>query len=172
MYETGQSNMGNAIRAIKHEVRALMPVVAFFFVAFNLIVLTDMLITEQYGIHTFSFVAATVAALVVGKIALIVDLLPFKRAFLDRPLIYTTLWTTSLYVALSFVVRYVDFLIHTLVRTGDLAYAAHYALVQFTTSRFWAVQVWLIVLFFIFAGFRELALYLGEGKLRQVFFGR
>ena len=43
---------------VEHEIRELIPVTLFFFVAFQLLALTDALILKQYGIHAAIFVHA------------------------------------------------------------------------------------------------------------------
>jgi hypothetical protein len=66
---------------LKHELRQLIPVILFFFVAFQLLALTETMMLEQYGIRVSTFLTATVAALVVAKVVLIADHLPFVDRF-------------------------------------------------------------------------------------------
>jgi len=51
--------------------------VIFFFVGFNLIVLTTNLILAQYSVAVGNFMLATGAAFVVGKAVLVADAMPF-----------------------------------------------------------------------------------------------
>ena len=41
--------MSNLGQKVKHELRELIPVTLFFFVAFELLALTDALMLKQYG---------------------------------------------------------------------------------------------------------------------------
>jgi hypothetical protein len=43
---------------------------------------------------------------------------------------------------------------------------------EFTQSRFWAIEIWLAILFVIFVTMHELNRALGKGKMRLIFFGR
>ena len=100
--------MMGAFRWLKREVTEIFPAVAFFIVAFNLIVLTDNLTARQYGIRLFSFVSATVAAIVVGKVVLLTNLLPFMNVLQGRPFIYSALWKTALYMCAYLIIRYLE----------------------------------------------------------------
>ena len=65
---------------IKHEIRELAPVVIYFFIALNILGLTRTLILRQYGITVSTFFNATIGALVVAKVVLVVGVLPFRLA--------------------------------------------------------------------------------------------
>ncbi len=93
--------MLGVLKWLKREIIELLPAVVFFFVAFNLIVLTDTLTTEEYGVRVFSFLAATVGAIVVAKAVLLANLLPFVGRYGGKPLIYPSLWRTLLYIHCS-----------------------------------------------------------------------
>ena len=68
-----------------HEFREVLPPTLFFFVGFNLILFTKRLILADYLIQFTGFFIATIGALVVGKVVLVVDKLPFLRRFDLRP---------------------------------------------------------------------------------------
>ncbi|MBV8314915.1 MAG: hypothetical protein JOZ53_08265 [Planctomycetaceae bacterium] len=65
--------------------------VIFFFVAFNLISLTEAIMLKENGVRYTSLLGATIGALVAGKVLLAVDLLPFVNRSRGEPLIYNTL---------------------------------------------------------------------------------
>src|SRR5438046_3107924 len=68
----------NSLRnRIKHELQELIPVTLFFFRAFQLLALTQRLMLKEYGIHVPTFIAATVGALIVAKVVIIVDCFPW-----------------------------------------------------------------------------------------------
>ena len=66
-----------------HELREILPPTIFFFIGFNLIVLTTNLILAEYAVAFGNFMIATAAALVVGKAVLGANVLPFLRRY-DR----------------------------------------------------------------------------------------
>ena len=64
------------------ELREMLPPTIFFFIGFNLIVLTTNLLVANYGASFGSFMLATGAALVVGR-AVLARLRLFDPAFYD-----------------------------------------------------------------------------------------
>ena len=56
-----------------HELRLVMPPTLFFFVGFNLILLTKRLFLADYLIAYTGFLIATTSALIVGKVVLVAD---------------------------------------------------------------------------------------------------
>jgi len=55
------------------EFREVLPPTIFFFIGFNLIVLTTHLILADYGVQFASFMIATASALVVAKAVLVAN---------------------------------------------------------------------------------------------------
>ncbi|MGC1952010.1 MAG: hypothetical protein WA970_05435, partial [Gammaproteobacteria bacterium] len=108
---------------LKHELVEAIPPAVFFFVAFHVIAFTRALMLEQHGIRVSTFMAATIAALIVAKVVLIVDLLPFVNRFPEKPLIYNVVWKTVIYLVAALLVRYVEHLIPFVREHGDLALA-------------------------------------------------
>jgi hypothetical protein len=93
--------------AIK-EFKEIIPPTLFFAGGFNIIVLTTQLILDDYFIQFANFLAATAAALVVGKAVLLANALPFLRRFDRAPLIQPILFKTGVYFAVVFVVRFLE----------------------------------------------------------------
>jgi hypothetical protein len=61
-----------------HETRQALPPTIFFFVGFNFVVFTNLLLAD-YAVAVSSFMLATVAALVVGKAVLVANAMPYLR---------------------------------------------------------------------------------------------
>jgi hypothetical protein len=80
--------VGNIASRLKHEIAEVIPPTVFFFIAFQVIAFTRALMLEQYGIRVSTFVTASIAALVVAKVVLLADLLPFLNRFPEKPLVY------------------------------------------------------------------------------------
>jgi hypothetical protein len=74
---TSEGALPKLKRVIGKELRELLPPTIFFFVAFHILVFFRALMLRQYGVQLSSVAGATVAALVVGKVVLIADALPF-----------------------------------------------------------------------------------------------
>jgi hypothetical protein len=144
----------------------------FFFVTFQLLAFTRALMLEEYGIRIATFVTATVAALVVAKVVLIVDLLPVVNRFPDKPLIYNVAWKTAIYLLAALLVHYVEHLIPFLREHRSLALAHRHLLAEVVWPHFWAVQMWLVVLLLVYCALRELIRVLGRERVLAMFFGR
>lgn len=163
--------MNKFISRLKHEFVEVIPPAVFFFIAFQVIAFSRALMLEQYGIRVSTFLTATISALVVAKIVLIVDLFPFVNRFPEKPLIYNVVWKTAIYLVAALLVRYVEHLIPFVRESGDLAMANRRLLDELVWPRFWAVQLWLLVLFFVYCALRELIRALGRDRVRGMFFG-
>jgi hypothetical protein len=163
--------MRKILKIIKRELLEVVPPMIFFLVAFNVITFTRKLMLEQYGIEVSSFVAATVGALIVAKVVLIADRIPFINKYPDKPLIYNVAWKTVIYIFVAFIVRFLEFLIPLWRKHRDLSVAFEHLWGEIIWPHFWAIQIWLFCLFFVYVSFRELARTLGEEKFFQMFLG-
>lgn len=163
--------MSNIVPRLKKEIMEAVPAAIFFFCAFQLIAFTKALILAEYGIQVSTFVNATIAALVVAKVVLLVDLLPFVNRFPDKPLVYNVAWKTVIYVLAAFVIRYVEHLIEYTREFGSIALANRHILEEFVWPRFLAVHIWLFVFLLMYCTLRELIRVLGRERIRTMFFG-
>jgi hypothetical protein len=157
---------------LRKEIQELIPPTIFFFIAFNLLAFTNALNLKQYGVSLSTFGVATLGALVVGKVVLITDKLRFINQFPDKPLIYNVVWKTLIYALAAFLIRYLERLIHFLSRYGSLSSANHHLFEEVIWPHFWAIQIWLLVLLFLYCGFRELIRVVGRHTVIKMFFGR
>lgn len=162
--------MSNLGEKIKHELRELIPVTLFFFVAFQLLALTEALMLKQYGIHLTTFLGATMLALIVAKVVVITDHFALVNRFPVKPLIYNVLWKTLIYFVAAFAFRYLEHLIRFWRRSADFAEANRRLFEEIVWPHFWAVQLWLLVLLFIYCAFRELVRALGRERIIAMFF--
>ena len=142
---------------------------------FNLILLTKRLFLADYPIAYAGFLIATTSALIVGKVVLIANKLPFLARFDNEPLAYPILFKTIVYVVLVFVARLLEAFVHYLVE-GDVigggAFIRH-ELGIFSWSHFIiAVQLWIAVLFLIYVTASELNALFGDGELYKILFKR
>jgi hypothetical protein len=166
--------LNRVLAGIAREVRAVIPPTAFFFVGFNLILFTKRLFLADYLIQYAGFLVATTGALIVGKVVLIADAIPFLRRFDHRPLIYPILFKTIVYSLLVFIARSIEALIHYLVQGGVLGHGGFIAdlMGRFSWANFAAIQLWTFVLFLIYVAVSELNQRLGEGRLTALLFSR
>jgi len=127
----------------QHELIEILPPTIFFFVGFNLIVLTTNLLVAEYSVAVSNFMLATAAALVVGKSVLVANAMPFLRRYDRAPLIQP---------------------IHGL---GDFL---PHMISTFSWHRFAAIQIWILVLFLIYLTASEFNHLFGERELGRILF--
>lgn len=162
--------MAKALKWMKHEARELLPAFVFFSLAFCIVVVTDALYVKGYHIQGFHIAGALILALIVSKAMLLANMLPFVDAFPNRPLIYNTVWKTSVYTVTAVFIYFMERIIRTaamharLTNDPSLTHGIPW-------PRFWAVLIWLVVVFLVFVSYSELDRRLGNGKLRRMFFG-
>jgi hypothetical protein len=148
------------------EFREMLPPTIFFFVGFNLIVLTTNLLLADYGEAFASFMLATAAALVVGKSVLIANAMRSIRRYDRAPLIRPVLYKTVFYWAIVFVARLLEHWIRFwLVEHHPLGTFLPHMAATFDWHRFIAIQLWILVLFLIYETATELNHLFGEGEL-------
>jgi hypothetical protein len=152
------------------ELREVWPPTVFFAIGFNLIVLTTDLILADYLVSFGSFMVATMTALVVGKAVLLAKAMPFLRRFDKAPMIQPVLFKTIVYLAVVFLVRFLEKLVEYLFAGGTLSGIPEYISTHFTWHRFAAIQIWIFVLFLIYTSVEELNARLGDDELMKIFF--
>src|ERR1700730_3710571 len=143
----------------------------FFFVGFNLIVLTTNLILADYLAAFGNFMLATAAALVVGKAVLITNAMPVLRRYDRGPLIQPILFKTVVYWAVVFIARLLEhFVRYWLVEHNPPGDFLSHMMATFSWHRFAAIQIWILVLFLIYVTASELNHLFGGGELRRLLF--
>jgi hypothetical protein len=128
------------------------------------------LILSQYFLRFGSFMLATTAALVVGKAVLVADTMPFLNRFEWAPLIQPILFKTCVYTVFVFIARLIEAYVHYIIDTGRLIGFFPFMYEQFSWHRFIFIQLWIFVLFFIYATGTELNRLFGYGMLAKLFF--
>ena len=173
----GAANRGRLAKlgySALHEFRTVLPPTIFFFAGFNLILFTKRLILADHLIQFTGTFVATMAALVVGKVVLVVDKLPYLRHFDDAPLARPILFKTVVYTFFVFVARLLEAFVHYVIQGGVVgggAFIEHW-LSQFSWNQFIATQLWVFVLFLIYVTASELNELVGDGELFKIFFTR
>ena len=152
------------------ELRILLPIMLYFTVAFELIALTEALLLGARGIHVSSFLNALLGALVVSKVVVLADHVPFVERFQHRPPVVNALWKTAIYVVGSLIVRYAERLLHAWGGSAGLAEAHRRVLAEVSWPHFWTVQLWVVLILLGFACVREMSRALGRERAIALFF--
>ncbi len=154
-----------------HELRQALPPTLFFFVGFNVIVLTTNLVLAPYLVAAGDFMLATVAALVVGKAVLVADKMPIIRHFDRAPLIQPILFKTAIYCVAVFIFRLLErFVRYAVIEGHAIADFPTHLAATFSWHRFAAVQLWILVLFLIYTTAAEFCQLFGVEEMRRLFF--
>jgi len=160
-----------AVAFLLREFLEILPPTIFFFIGFNLIVLTTNLILADYGAQVANFMIATASALIVAKALLVANAMPAIRHFDWAPLIRPILFKTAFYWAAVFIVRLLEQWIEYLLSSDYvLGGFLKYQISTFSWDRFIAVQLWILVLFLIYVTAHEFNHLFGEGELWHVLF--
>jgi hypothetical protein len=160
------------LAGLLHELRLIVPPTLYFLVGFNLILFTKRLILAEYLIEFSGFMLAAVSALVVGKVVLVADMMPFLRRFDDKPLVQPVLFKTIVYTALVFVARLLEDFVRFLLAGGATDGFLHHLLMEFSWYQFAATQIWIFVLFLIYVAAAELGALFPDGELPKILFKR
>ena len=157
-----------------HEFRQVLPPTIFFFIGFNLILFTKRLILDDYLIQFTGFFIATTAALIVGKVVLVADKMPFLGRFDHAPLARPIIFKTVIYTLLVCVARLIEAFIHYVLEGGAVGHGGfiEHQLGSFSWDRFIAVQLWVFMLFLVYVTANEINTRLGYGELFKILFVR
>jgi hypothetical protein len=159
-------------RRILHEALQAVPPTVFFFVGFNVIVLTTNLLVEQYLVAVSSFMLATMAALVVGKAVLVANSMALIRRYDRAPLIRPILFKTAVYWLIVFLARVLERFVHFLIEGNPPGEFLANLAATFSWPRFLAISIWLLVLFLIYVTASEFTFLFGGSEMRRLLFTR
>ena len=163
--------MATAIHRIKEEMLAVIPPTLFFFVALHIIALVRALLLKGTGIPVSGSISILVASLIRGKSVLVADMLPFINRFPEHPLIYDVAWKTAIYLVISALIHYAERLYDFAREAGGIAAGNEKLLAEMVWPHFFAIQIILLVLIFMYCSIRELVRVIGKEKVKRIFFG-
>ena len=163
--------MSNLIQWIKKEYLHLLPVVIYFLISFNLVHFSQTLVHPNGQGHLTSYMGATIAAFLAGKIILIADSLPFISAFPRKPIIWNITWKFFIYGIVVVLVQVADHFFKGWYYTGSSAYAMEFITNTLSHSVFWGIQIDIMTFFLIYIVFSEWANAIGTHRTRKIFFG-
>jgi hypothetical protein len=163
--------MSKVVGFILSKIKEILPAFIFFVIMFHILGVTRALALKQYGISTPASLAAVIGALIVAKVVLISDRLPFLNLYPKKPLIYNVVLKTIVFSFFTFLFLIVEELLHLSRREGSLAAAWSSLPGDVVWPAFWAREIWLFVLILFYCAATELARVVGRQKVREIFFG-
>lgn len=156
---------------IKHECMKVLPPTVFFFVMLHIVALIRALMVKGSGVDLPVSMSVLIAALILGKSVLVADMLPFINRFPDKPLIWNIAWKTLMYAFVALVVHYLERLYDQWNEASGFLDANALLWSSMNWPRFWAVQILLATLIFMYCVIAELARVIGHERLKRMFIG-
>jgi hypothetical protein len=163
--------MPGVVAKAKEEFRKILIVAVFFSAGFCLIHFSNRLLTEGSQVELASLSRAILGGLIVAKVLLVVDILPFVDAFPGRPLVRNVVWKSSLYVAASVIFLYIEPFLKNLFKGAGLFVSHSRAWQELMLPHTWATVIWLAMLMAVFVTLKELSRVIGKDQLKYMFFG-
>jgi hypothetical protein len=157
---------------LAHLVRALAPVILFFFVAFLLIFLIFQLFGEQYSIEFSALSKAAVAALVLGKLIPVLDWAQSGYRFnAYRPAVVIAC-KTLVYGLVVILLGIGERIFHAARRTGSLQGGIDFVIAHANLSRFLGMVLLISLVVGSYLVLQQVDRAMGKGALFRLFFER
>ncbi|WP_249674802.1 hypothetical protein [Pseudomonas abieticivorans] len=170
-YPFKDATMSTAIAKIKHELMKVLPPTVFFFIILHIVALIRGLMIKGTGVDLTTSTSVLIASLILGKSVLIADMLPFINRFPEKPLIWNVTWKTLMYALVALVVHYLERLYDYWKEAPSFMDANSLLWTSMNWPRFWAVQILLVTLIFMYCVIAELARVMGGNRLKVMFVG-
>ena len=163
--------MHKLLEKLKEEFFAILPPTIFFFAALHIVAIIRVLMTKGSHFEPISTVSIAVGSLILGKAVLIADMLPPINRYPTKPLIYNIAWKTVIYLLMASMIHYVERLIDFSWQVGGIVAGNEKMLTEMVWPHFWAVEILIFVLIFMYCTARELIRVIGQEKALRLFFG-
>jgi hypothetical protein len=160
--------MGTFLRS---ELGRVLPIFFFFLVSFSVINWVEAFLFERIGVTPFRLTEVAIAAALIAKIVMVADHLPFVHRYQRYPLAYGILWKTGCYWVLLLLVRLVIRFVPMIARGESVREEMTRFLSAVNWNLFISVQIYYLMLLFIFMTFHELKRKIGDRKMKELFFG-
>lgn len=156
---------------IKDLFMEILPAFIFFLIMFHLLIISRALILKEHGIvHRASMISA-ISALIVAKVVLIANRIPFLNLYPKKPLIYNVVLKTVVFSIFTILFMTVEELLRLARTGGGFGAAWNRMIVDVSWSVFTVRQVWVFVLILLYCSGSELTRVVGIDKVRGIFFG-
>ncbi|MDR3492395.1 MAG: hypothetical protein P4M12_10210 [Gammaproteobacteria bacterium] len=160
------------IRWLKKEIIHLLPAILYFAICFNLLHFAQILMMQPQDIQFTSYMGATLGAIIAAKVILIAEYLPFINAFPNKPLLYNISWKFFIYSFFVLLVQITDYIAQKFYHTDSWALAYSTLKADVSQSRFWGIQINILMIFLFYIIFTDLVRVIGDSKIKNIFFGK
>jgi hypothetical protein len=156
---------------IKKELLNVLPAFIFFLLMFHVLIVTKALVLKDYGITPENSAFAIIGALIVAKVILIFDRMPFLNLYPKRPLIWNVALKTVVFAVVTLAFLIIEETIHSARKYGGFASGVEHLKTDIAWSAFWAREIWLNILILFYCAAVELYRVVGFDKVKEIFFG-
>jgi hypothetical protein len=163
--------MKSVLATIKHEALKALPPTIFFFIILHIVAAIRALMIKSTGVSLPVSASILIASLVLGKSVLVADMLPFINRFPEKPLIWNVTWKTLMYALVALAVHYLERLYEYWKEAPSVMDANAMLWTSMNWPQFWAVQILLVTLIFMYCVMSELTRALGQDRLKRMFLG-
>ena len=157
-------------RKLAVEAQRLLPAWLFFYLIFSLLRLTQTAVLQEFGVSVVPPSKVLAGSLIVAKAIITVDQLRLFRRLEERPVLISAPFKTAFYYLVVFFFQYSETLFefrHLGLEAASLEFGH-----RLGSLRFWVIQVWLLILLFLFSAVRAFARKLGPHRFRRHMLGR
>lgn len=133
-----------------HEFLQVLPPTIFFLVFAHVVYFNTQLMLSQFKIELGTSAVVTVIALVIGKVVVVVDKLPFIRKLDSKPLVIPVIFKAFVFTVFVTLVRLAEPWVPALVETGNIAAANVHVGEHYVWRLFTAAQIWIFFGFIIY----------------------
>ncbi len=155
---------------LKDEVIRIVPAILYFWISFSLIYFTIGLALRPDDTRYLSYFTVALTALIMGKVLIIVNALPFINAFPQKPLIYNIVWKFCIFSSMIFLIEALHSYFHLCLKLKNSALAWQHLSAEVLSPLFWSAALWLCLVFGVYIFFTELARVIGVEKIRKIMF--
>jgi len=163
--------MNKILVRIKELFLEVLPAFIFFLIMFHILIVTRALVLKQYGITPPASAVAIIGALIVAKVILIANRIPFLNLYPKKPLIWNVALKTIVFAGITFVFLIIEGILHEARRHGGLAAGLESFKSNVMWPAFWARDIWINVLILFYCAAMELAHVIGADRVKEIFFG-
>jgi len=140
----------NIRRFLVHEFLQVLPPTIFFLVFAHVVYFNTQLMLSQFKIEVGTSAVVTVIALVIGKVVVVVDKLPFIRKLDSKPLVIPVIFKAFVFTVFVTLVRLAEPWVPALFETGSIAAANADVGEHYVWRLFTAAQIWIFFGFVIY----------------------
>lgn len=164
--------MSKILNKIKELFLEMLPPFIFFLIMFHLLLITRALILQHHGIATRSSAIAVVSALIVAKVVLIANRIPFLNLYPKKPLIHNVVLKTVVFSIFTMLFMTIEELVRLARTDGGFSAAWGKITSDFTWPYFFVREAWIFILILLYCAGSELTRAIGKEKVAEIFFGR